>query len=177
LAIGERNDKEFGAKHFYLEVTKVNATLAILDRLNAVVEQPMSSVVEGWQTSRNMIKLTPANATVRAAPKPSLFMSAGNNNHLITLSQVDAFRPLIPDKDAFRRQLEREFERIDKVLHKYPQLMFDFQGMIDVHGRFYHVDMDGYYNMNRYQDKRFMNAMVRKRVNKMKTVMELLLPT
>jgi hypothetical protein len=174
---------EFGAKHFYLDVSKVNATRAILDRLNAVVEQPLSRVVKDWETNRQLLHLTPANATmgkmtvqtVHAAPKPSLFLSAANDNYKVSLSQVDAFRPHISDKDAFRRQLTSEFVRIDKILHTYPQLCFDFQGLIDTQGRFYHMDMDGYYNQNRRQDKRFIDGMVQKRVDKMKHVMELLL--
>lgn len=92
-----------------------------------------------------------SNATVvvvqklRIAPEPSLFVGVVAENHQVTLSKLQDFRQVIPDLDIFGRQFQVEITRIGKILEAYPKLWFDFQGLVDVYGNFYHMDLDAHF--------------------------------
>ena len=44
------------------------------------------------------------------------------------------------------QQLRKEREIVYKALVAVPTLWRDFQGMIDVHGNFYFIDLDGHFS-------------------------------
>jgi len=78
---------------------------------------------------------------VQVVPEPNLFLALAGQNRQVMLKHIDKFRTLIPDKKAFEHQYRNETERIRKVLEKYPKLRYDFQGMLDIHGNFYFMDI------------------------------------
>ena len=83
---------------------------------------------------------------VSKAPEPHLFVGLGNNNYHYTAKQMreaDSFRRHITGNEAsFRERFGREIERVAAILHRYPVLFNDFQGMVDVHGNLYVMDLD-----------------------------------
>ena len=147
--LAQRLHVEFGAKHFDdIEFPyKVNITATLVPHLNRLVHQPLRGVVEHWGKGG----VFQSNATVvvvqklRIAPEPSLFVGVIAENHQVTLSKLQDFRQVIPDLDSFGRQFQFEITRIGKILEAYPKLEFDFQGLVDVHGNFYHMDLDAHF--------------------------------
>jgi hypothetical protein len=179
--LAEELHNEFGSNHLYLEVGKVNATTAILDRLNAVAYIP-SKAEGGMKPGGAVLHFEDANATVgrltvqtvRAAPEPSLFLGSATANLEITLSRVAAFRLLIPDREAFRRQIEIELERFSRLLPEYPHLRYDFQGLVDLEGNFYLIDLDGFDHSHKTQNPNFAARVINKRLAMLRTIVDML---
>ena len=139
--------REFRAKHLNLGIAyAINVSEAFQEGLNNLVYQPNRDL-EGWE--QEDVFLTDEDMTfvvvqeVRVAPHPSLFLAVAAQNREVTLQQMDSFRQQIPDKAAFQNQFQAEMKTIQRVLKKYPKLHYDFQGMVDVHGNFYFIDLDG----------------------------------
>jgi len=148
--------QEFQAKHFYLEnVKKFQVSEKFQTILNGLVYQANRDL-EGQK--QEPVYLTDdvvdlrrfvAVQKVRVAPEPNLFVALAGQNRRVMLQHTDNFRAQIPDKEAFGRQFTEEIERIRKVLDTYPKLRYDFQGMVDLYGKFYFLDMDGMHHVRK----------------------------
>jgi hypothetical protein len=140
--------RECQAKHLYLELAQrvERVTPEFVHRLNSLIDQPCTRL-----RNASLADVFNANETVLVvqkvliAPKPSLFFGAGGPNWKLTLAQIEGFRSLIPDMEAFLSQVKLEKERIRDALHKDPTLWHDFQGLVDLQGNFYFIDLDGHY--------------------------------
>lgn len=154
----EKLQQEFGAKHFHRGLAyTVNVSEDFQQGLNNIVHQPNRNL-PGWEPED--VFLTDEDLTyvvlqdVQVAPQPSLFLAVAAQNREVTLQQLDSFRRQIPDKQAFAQQYNAELKIIQKALRKYPKLHYDFQGMVDVHGNFYFIDLDGQSHQHKPLDKR-----------------------
>jgi hypothetical protein len=149
-----RLQDEFGSKHFTPDFPyQVNLTNDLAQDLkNQVAIQPAKSasnastpVLPGGGIHRNTSIV--AVQKVRVPPHPSLFVAlSGPNRQMAKVAKplLEGFRPKIPDPEAFGRQFQLEITRILKVLDRYPHLlMYDFQGLVDLQGNFYHLDLEG----------------------------------
>jgi hypothetical protein len=171
--------QDFGAKHFYLELERVHASRALQERLNGLVHQPNRNL-EGWEqedvflTDDDLTCWCLALQKVRVAPEPSLFVALAGQNRQVTLKHIDSFRDLIPDKEAFHRQFSEEMERIGKVLDEYPRLRYDFQGMVDVDGNFYFVDMDGQHYQREPHPEKKLNRVRQNQRGKLEETLRML---
>ena len=114
------------------------------------------SFTKGWNQSNvflldddeeNQIALTVQK--VRVAPNPHLFLALHAQNRQVTLKQIDSFKQMIPDTEAFKVQFTKEINLITKVCDKYPRVRYDFQGIVDLQGNFYFLDMDSMINCPR----------------------------
>ena len=150
--------REFGAKHFHRGLAyTVNVSQAFQQGLNNIVHQPNRNL-DGWEPED--VFLTDEDLTyvvvqqVQVAPEPSLFLAVAAQNRQVTLQQLDSFRRQIPDKQAFAQQYNAELKIIQKAVRKYPKLHYDFQGMVDVQGNFYFIDLDGQSHQHKPLDKR-----------------------
>ena len=112
---------------------------------------------------------------VRVAPEPNLFLELAGQNRKVTLKQIDGFRALIPDKEAFERQFKEEMERIRQVLKMHPKLRYDFQGMIDLHGNFYFLDMDGMHYQRKPHPKAILARVRLNQNNKLEETLNILI--
>jgi hypothetical protein len=136
------------ANHLYLELAQrvEHVTPDFVNRLNSLIDQPSTrvkneSVLEVYEASESVLIVQ----KVLIAPQPSLFFGAGGPNWKMTLGQMKSFRHLIADKHAFLRQLRLEKNIARQALHMDPTLWHDFQGLVDVQGNFYYIDLDGHY--------------------------------
>jgi hypothetical protein len=182
VQMAEDLQNEFGTSHLYMDVTEVNATAAILDVLNAAASRPLELVGKEGERRAPVLHFETANATVgrltvqrvRAAPEPSLFLGSASANLEITLNRVAAFRQLIPDRQAFRRQIEVELERFSRLLPAYPQLRYDLQGLVDLEGRFYLIDLDGFDHSRKVQNAHFAARVIHKRLATLRNIVDML---
>ena len=124
----------------------VNVTADFRDRLNGLVEQPARRVrgAESTEIYKSTILVI---EKVIIAPDPGLFFATSKANLQLTVNQLKDFRKLIPDREAFRKQLEKEHEKLKKVLEDNPLLALDFQAVVDPAGNLFHIDLDGHLSM------------------------------
>lgn len=86
---------------------------------------------------------------VRRAPEPYIILgvSKGKRRRF-----RDEWATFMKDNNANRTeaylQFSREIEKVRQSLKTFPNLAFDFQGLIDTHGTFYHMDMDRLFEKN-----------------------------
>ena len=137
---------KFGSKHFHLDLYVVNVTKDFKEKLNGLVHQPAREA-RGMESKGIYRSTQLIIEKVMIAPDPALFFAAAKANLQLTVNQLEDFRPLIPDKEAFRRQIDIEHERLTKVLADNPLLALDFQAVIDPAGNLFHIDLDGHFSM------------------------------
>lgn len=169
-------EEEFGAKHFYSTLPqRVNVTEPFLDLLNGLIYQPNRELVEGWEQQDvfgkddDLSNVVVQKVTV--APEPSLFMAVTSQNHKVMLAHVDEFRKVVPDKKAFEKQFKNELGVMENVLRGYPQLHYDFQGLADVHGNFYYIDLDGHTHLEEHRPKQMVRILVRNHLKTLRHIM------
>lgn len=143
VSVAKDLEKRYNSKHFHLGLLFVNVTTELRDRLNSLVDQPARRIrgqemTEIYKSNRLVIE------KVRIAPDPGFFFATNKANLGLTVQQLESFRKGIPDKEAFRVQLEAERRKLKRVLSDNPTLALDFQAVIDTTGNFYHIDLDGH---------------------------------
>lgn len=136
-------ESRFGSKHFHLDLVTVNVTRSFVKKLQSLVDQPARRVkgLPNGLVYKDMDTQVAVETVVRA-PEPNLFFAAIRASATVMVKQLADFRPLIPDRDAFREQLQAEHERLTRVLKVHPSMACDFQAMIDTMGNLYHIDLD-----------------------------------
>ena len=119
-----------------------------MHHLNTLVHQP-GRIAQGWPqlpvygTDADEADLAHLVVQrVRRAPEPHLFVTTGQHNHALTEQSLTDFAPHIVDRHAFDRQWAVQVQRIAAVLRAYPMFYHDFQGLVDVQGNFYVMDLD-----------------------------------
>jgi hypothetical protein len=81
--------------------------------------------------------------TVQKIPTPNLFVKVKFADQASRVLRVDDFHRGIPDLEALKQELyEVQIPLLKKVLDTYPKLYYDFQIILDVHGKIHHVDLD-----------------------------------
>jgi hypothetical protein len=149
-ALGARLEEKFGAKHFIADqARKVKVKPALVATLNRLVDQPQRRE-KGVGVREDMFGQG-KNATKRltvqkviVAPENTLFFAHSRAGRLVTESQLSAFGPMVPDKEAFRRQLLEETKKLEDIFQDEPMLAWDFQALVDTEGNLYHIDLDGH---------------------------------
>ena len=61
---------------------------------------------------------------------------------------IPAFRQQISDPASFTRTLQGDREIVAAALYGHKTLWFDFQGLIDIEGNFWFIDLDGPFDAN-----------------------------
>jgi hypothetical protein len=81
--------------------------------------------------------------TVKKIATPNLFVKVRYANHTSSVLRLEDFQRGIPDMEALKHELYNiQIPRLKKVLDTYPKLYFDFQIILDVHGKVHHIDLD-----------------------------------
>ena len=134
--------------HFNMDPPRLlPADTAWISFLNEFVDQPglraggyAPQPVYGTSADENDLEHLVVQQ-VRRAPEPHFFLTIGANHELTEQTMVE-FAPLIRDSQAFDRQLWSEMQRIREFLRAHPLFFRDFQGLVDVQGHFYTMDLD-----------------------------------
>lgn len=139
--------KRFGSKHFHLALDTDTPSNEFKNHINKLVVQPGRAAA--GQDSIPILddKHDVVIQKVLLAPEPALFFAVMNNNYRKSLTLLDPFNPKIPDKNSFAENLYVEQARLVKVLEWRPFLVRDLQALIDIHGNFYHIDLDGHIHL------------------------------
>lgn len=154
-------EHRYGSKHFHVDLVKDTVTDEFRHRLNSLVEQPARrarglAVSDVFDSPRLVVE------TVVIAPEPNLFFASRAANKKLLKTQMAEFREIIPDKEAFRDQMEIEYQRLKKVLRGRPTLVLDFQVLIDPQGNLYHIDLDGHLTMTKHANPEDLPKQIRK---------------
>lgn len=139
--------ERFGSKHFHLALDHDTVSQAFKDHINSLVVQPnrANAGLENIPILSDHRQVVIQK--VLKAPEPAFFFGVMNNNFKKSRAQLNEFAPKIPDKNAFGVQLRKEYERLVKVLDYMPGFVRDLQALIDIHGNFYHIDLDGHIHL------------------------------
>lgn len=172
---------DFNAKHFYLQdVQKVEVSETFQHLLNGLVYQANRDL-EGWE--QEPVFLTDDDVAlrsfvavqkVRVAPEPHLFLALAGQNRKVTMQQIEGFKALIPDKAAFKHRLEEEIKTIRRVLEERAKLRYDFQGIIDLDGNFYFMDIDSMHYQRKPHPKAILRRVRHTQNGKLKETLKLL---
>jgi len=79
---------------------------------------------------------------VQTAPTPNLLVGCAPSKVRQFRRQVDEFIPSIKRKKRFARRFTKYMRQARELLEQEPCLMKDFQVLLDIKGRFYHLDLD-----------------------------------
>lgn len=137
----------FGSKHFHLALDHDTVTKEFKDHINSLVVQPnrANAGLESIPILKDHHQVVIQK--VLKAPEPAFFFAVMNNNFKKSRAQLNEFAPKIPDKKGFGIQLRKEYKRLVKVLDYMPGFVRDLQALIDIHGNFYHIDLDGHIHL------------------------------
>ena len=143
LALAPNISDMFGAQHLYLDASLDVVSNEFKDYINSLVVQPSRTL--------NKLPIKPilhadqkaAILRVLKAPQPTLFFGATWVNCDVMVKQLHDFTRQVPNATTFAQQVMVEVERMRQVLHYNQIIAHDFQGLIDVHGNFYYVDLEG----------------------------------
>ena len=115
---------------------------------------------------------------VHVLPQPYLWIGLGYHNYIVMMENAaPRFRQEIQEKynrssnnnsnshpgtiaSTFGRQLRREIYLVSQILQRYPALYFDFQGIIDTAGNFYHADLDGHVDKGHWRNTTQVQAQI-----------------
>uniref|UniRef100_A0A7S3L3X9 Uncharacterized protein n=1 Tax=Amphora coffeiformis TaxID=265554 RepID=A0A7S3L3X9_9STRA len=162
--LADKVESELGIHHLYELPAEAStwyipnvSKSAVVDRINALVRQPLRKVNEQLDKSP-VIKLENCSSTetteenpsigciavqrVRRAPEPKLFCATTAENFNLTLHEAIEFRKRIQNKTKFSTMFDDQRYRIYELWKAYPKLVLDFQGFVDVQGRMHLIDMD-----------------------------------
>ena len=140
---------KFHMKHLNMEPpVLLPATLQWMHHLNTLVQQP-ARIAQGWpelpvygqDADQDDLEHLVVQR-VRRAPEPHLFVTTGQHNHAMTETSLVQFAPHIHNRRAFDQQWQQEIQRITQVLRAYPMFYHDFQGLVDLDGNFFVMDLD-----------------------------------
>jgi len=140
--------RDFGAQHFYLEAAEMVAvTPALVRQLNSLVHQPLR-IISNKTTKAiyNEDECFIAVQKVLKAPTPALTFGSSATKVESLPTVLPSFRRQIPNMTALAEQLKKERRVIYQALEAVPTLWRDFQGMIDVNGNFFFIDLDGHFS-------------------------------
>lgn len=156
--VAEDMAEKFGSKHFMLDTVLDYVTSEFKEWIEGRVYQPNRQ--HNGHGTRSIFapdsQSAKYNFTIRAdeypiaiqrvelAPSPALFFAVAANNRRVYRDQLPSFLTIIPDRNAFAQQLDNEIIRMVDVLKAHPHLTNDFQRLIDLQGRVYHMDMDNH---------------------------------
>ena len=76
------------------------------------------------------------------APDPHIIYGVAGNWNITEEKWVKFLRVNNANASAVYQQLTVEYEKMNRVLEEFSDLVCDWQVMIDVHGAFYHMDLD-----------------------------------
>ena len=139
--------ERFGSKHFHLALDRDVVSQEFKDHINSLVVQPNRANAGLDPIPILGSKHGVVIQKVILAPEPAFFFAVMSNNYKKSIAQLNDFAPKIPDKQAFGEQLTKEQARLVQVLDYMPGLVRDLQGLIDIHGNFYHIDLDGHVHL------------------------------
>lgn len=151
--------RKFGSRHLYRKApVTVNVSGIWIQFLNERVIDvaTLSERIKHVKDTRRYfdpsgITSVKGNAAVLAvqevtrAPYPNLLIATKPSKiDAILEREIPLFaKRFISNRTAFTEQFKWEIERLSNVLQEYQTLMWDFQGLVDKHGVFYHIDLDG----------------------------------
>ena len=159
--------REFGAHHFYMEDAQmVRVTPELVDKLNELVHQPLRIIAnKSTQAIFNENETVVALQKVIKAPTPTLTFGSSATKVESLQKLLPEFRQHIPNKTALAEQLYKERSVIHQALVTVSTLWRDFQGMVDVHGNFYFIDLDGHFSKKVVTEKR-RRHLIKNRMNR-----------
>ena len=148
--------QRFGAKHFNLALHKDRVSYEFQDYINSIVFNPMLAM-RGMEQRPVLSNHTQhiAIQKVIVAPEPSFWFAIMKNNYNLMKTHLNEFYPKILDREAFAEQMYKEYDRLVKILDYKPGFVRDFQGLIDVHGNFYYIDLDGHLHLQSHPIESF----------------------
>jgi hypothetical protein len=147
--IAQDISQRFGAKHFHLALDMDEVSDEFKNYLNSLVVNPLSVTKGNNEAQRSILYNTHRVAIqkVIVAPEPSFWFAIMNNNYKLSIAYLEDFYAKIPDRNAFAALMYQEYDRLVMILKYKPGLVRDLQGLIDVHGNFYHIDLDGHLHL------------------------------
>jgi hypothetical protein len=160
-----------GLRHLYLETDPraPRVSPSLVAKLNAHADQPVRRAANRTiQAVYEEDETTLVVQTVIKAPAVTLMFGCCAGTKFIAMQQLaHDFWPRIPNRTLFRHNLRQERDRIERALYLEPRLWDDFQGLVDVHGHFYFIDLDGHFGYSgnaTHLTPRFVNTLIRRRL-------------
>ena len=166
----------FGAQHFYMQDAEmVVVTPALVRRLNSLVHQPLRIISN--KTTKDIYNEEECFVVVQKvlkAPTPTLTFGSSATKVESLPAVLPDFRRQIPNTTALAEQLQKERSVVYQALVAVPTLWRDFQGMIDVQGNFFFIDLDGHFSKKVVTEDR-RRHLIRNRMERFDTLVEQLL--
>lgn len=175
--LANRLTREYGAQHFYTEHAQlVRVTPALVRTLNDLVDQPLRHIAN--KTINKSLYVPEEDFVVvqkvRKAPAVTLAFGSSKTKVESLPTLLPDFKPHISDPSAMAKQLAKEREIVLKALVAVPTLWRDFQGMVDVHGNFFFIDLDGHFSKKVVSERRRLH-LIKNRMDKYDYMVKLLL--
>ena len=142
--MAEWMQQEMGAKHFNADLPfLVNVTVNQIIRLNELVNQPLREITN--MSTKDIFLPDDRSVVVQKvikAPVPTVTFGRRVTKMGSLPTVLPDFCVHVPDREALAAQLEQERRVLWRALLRVPALWRDLQGMVDVHGNFYFIDLD-----------------------------------
>jgi hypothetical protein len=168
--------RELGAHHFYSDDAQlVQVTPALTRQLNDLVDQPLRVIAN--MTTKALYNETESTMVVQEvikAPSPALTFGSSSTKREALASALPYFCRHAPNITALAEQMQRERTVVYRALVAVPTLWRDFQGMVDVYGNFYFIDLDGHFSKKVVSEKR-RRQLIRHRMDRFDSLVEQLL--
>jgi hypothetical protein len=168
--------RELGAHHFYNDDAQmVEVTPALTGQLNELVDQPLRLIAN--KTTKAIYNETEIMVVVQEvikAPAPALTFGSSSTKRESLAAALPDFCRHVPNITALAEQLRRERTVVYRALVAVPTLWRDFQGMVDVHGNFYFIDLDGHFSKKVVSEGR-RRHLIRNRMDRFDSLVEQLL--
>ena len=176
-------EQRFGAKHLYCNDCLPNRVVVsspiLFAQLQAAVHQPLRQLANRTATRvfQQSIheKVTLVIQIVKRAPKPVLTYGCCMGTKPLALQrELPSFAKHIPNMTLFLKNLRADREVVAKALNEHDTLWSDFQGLIDVKGNFWMIDLDGGHDV-KILPHRQKRSYVRKRIALLDDIMRQLI--